>query len=149
MNMSLAQYIKRRNGIPFGSSGSLKNNLYRSFGAKNFSSFWNYWNPIFGYYLGTKVFKPLRKYFSSSAALIITFVFCGMFHDTVTSIFRWKISLFFTIWFLFMGTGVLISRYLKHNFSEKIWILRALFNLLIIGICLVLAIYFNNFLNKI
>ena len=58
--MNLSEHVKKRNGVPVGHSNSVRNNLYRSLGAKNFSAFWNFWNPIFGYYLGVKVFKPLK-----------------------------------------------------------------------------------------
>lgn len=100
--MTLSDYVKKINGVPFGHSNSLRNNLYRSLGAKNFSTFWNYWNPIFGYYLGKKIFKPLKRIFPIGLALIFTFIFCGLLHDFVTTILRKKISLFFTFWFLIM-----------------------------------------------
>ncbi|MDX1364855.1 MAG: MBOAT family O-acyltransferase, partial [Arenibacter latericius] len=120
--MTLTEYVKKRNGVPIGSSKSLRNNLYRSLGAKNFSTFWNYWNPIFGYYLGKYIFKPLKRILPVGVALLFTFIFCGMIHDAVTTIFRWKISLFFTIWFSMMGVSVLITRYFNHNFSKQIWV---------------------------
>lgn len=138
--MDLNQYIKKRNGVSIGSAGSLRNNLFRALGAKNFSTFWNYWNPIFGYYLGKFIFKPLKKTLPASISLVFTFVFCGLVHDSVTMIVRGKISMFFTIWFLFMSFAVLITRFLKHNFSKQFWIIRALINLTIIGICLVMTL---------
>lgn len=61
MNITLTDYVRKRNGVSIGSPRSLINNLYRSLGAKNFSTFWNDWNPIFGYYLGKFIFKPLKK----------------------------------------------------------------------------------------
>src|SRR5690606_32088855 len=78
--------------------------------------------------------------------LLFTFTFCGMVHDLVTTIFRGKISFFFSIWFLFMGLAVLITKSIKHNFTEQIWIIRAFINLSIISICLILTIYITNFL---
>jgi hypothetical protein len=63
--MKLSEYIKKRNGVPFGHPNSLRNNLERSLGANNFSTFWNFWNPIFGYYLGTTVSRPLKKNISN------------------------------------------------------------------------------------
>lgn len=139
--MTLTDYIKKRNGVPIGSPKSLRNNLYRSLGARNFSTFWKYWNPIFGYYLGKYVFKFLKKILPAALALLFTFIFCGMIHDTVTTIFRGKISLFFSVWFFFMGLAVLITKSLETNFSEQIWITRAVINLSIIGFCMVLTIY--------
>jgi hypothetical protein len=146
MKMTLTDYIKKRNGVSIGSSKSLRNNLYRSLGSKNFSTFWNYWNPIFGYYLGKFIFKPMKKIFPVTFSLLITFFICGLIHDTVTTIFRGEISFFFSIWFLFMGLAVLITRTLKHNFSNQVWIARAFINLSIISVCLVLTIYINKFL---
>ena len=144
--MTLTEYIKKRNGVPIGSSKSLRNNLYRSLGAKNFSAFWNYWNPIFGYYLGKFIFKPLKRIFPVNIALVFTFIFCGLIHDGVTTIFRGKISLFFTIWFSIMGLAVLITKYLNHNFKKRVWIFRALANLSIISVCLLITIYLKKFL---
>jgi len=146
MNMTLTDYIKKRNGVSIGSPKSLRNNLYRSFGSINFSTFWNYWNPIFGYYLGKFIFKPIKKIFPVAISLLFTFIICGLIHDIVTTIFRGKISFFFSIWFLFMGLAVLITRTLKNNFSRQVWIARAFINLSIISACLVLAIYTNKFL---
>lgn len=142
--MTLKEYVEKRNGVPIGHSNSLKNNLYRSLGAKNFTIFWNYWNPIFGYYLGNKIFKPLKKYVSSSLALVLTFIFCGFLHDLVTTIFRESVSIFFSIWFLFMAIAVLITKYLNHDFNETTWSVRALINVLIIGICLAFTILLFN-----
>ena len=144
--MTLTEYIKKRNGVSIGSSISLRNNLYRSLGAKNFSAFWNFWNPIFGYYLGKYIFKPLKRIFPVEIALVFTFIFSGLIHDGVTTIFRGKISLFFTFWFSIMALAVLITKYLKHNFKKRGWIFRALANLSIIGLCLLITIYLKKFL---
>ncbi|MBL3658716.1 acyltransferase [Fulvivirga sediminis] len=135
MGLSLSEYVKRRNGVAMGSSKSLRNNLYRSLGASNFSLFWNYWNPIFGYYLGNFIFKPLKKFAPVSLALILTFVFCGLIHDAVTTLLRQHISLFFTLWFFFMSLIVLLTRSLQHNFSKQTWLTRAAINIAFISIC--------------
>ncbi len=130
--MTLQEYVKKRNGVPMSSSNSLRNNLYRSLGAKSFSLFWNYWNPIFGYYLGAKIYKPLKRIFPSAISLIATFLFCGMIHDLVTTIVRGKLSLFFSIWFLIMAIFVLISKFVKQDFSDKKWLFRATSNVLVL-----------------
>jgi len=145
--MNLSEYVKRRNGVPIGQPNSLRNNLYRSLGAKNFSTFWTFWNPIFGYYLGTKVFKPLKKAFPIALALILTFVFCGLIHDLVTTLFRGNLSLSFSVWFFLMGIAVVISNYIDYDFSKKQWIFRAITNVSIIGFCAFLTILLNTFLN--
>lgn len=144
--MKLATYVKKRNGVPMGHSRSLRNNLHRSLGAKNFADFWNFWNPIFGYYLGLKVFKPLKKHIPDGFALVITFIFCGMVHDVVTTFMRGKLSLFFSAWFLLMGMAVLISKYTRYDLSNKKWLFRAFLNVAIIGLCLSLTLLLNTLL---
>jgi hypothetical protein len=142
--MNLSEYVKKRNGVPIGNSRSLSNNLGRSLGAINFPVFWNFWNPIFGYYLGTKIFKPLKRIFPIAFALILTFVFCGVIHDLVTTLFRGKVSLFFSVWFFLMGIAVLIAPYINYDLSKKQWTYRAIANVLIIVFCVLLTILFNN-----
>lgn len=144
--MNLSEYVKKRNGVPIGHSNSLRNNLYRSLGAKNFSVFWNFWNPIFGYYLGIKVFKPLKKVFPIAFALILTFVFCGLIHDLVTTLVRGKLSLFFSVWFFLMGIAVVITQYINYDLSKKQWAYRTTVNILIISLCTLLTILLNNIL---
>ncbi len=144
--MTLTEYIRKRNGVSIGSPRSLRNNLHRSLGAKNFAVFWNYWNPIFGFYLGKFIFKPIKKVFPVSVALLFTFIFCGIVHDAVTTIYRGKISFFFTIWFLLMGMAVLIVKFLNPDYSEQKWVVRAMANLSIIGICFLLTLYITKFL---
>lgn len=143
-SMTLSEYIKKRNGVPLGTPNSLSNNLHRSLGAKNFSTFWKYWNPIFGYVLGYYVFKPLRKFTSPEIALMLTFFICGLFHDLVTLLFAHKTSFLFSFWFILMAISVLISRLIKQNLFTNSWIIRASANLLIIGSTLVLAFYLKS-----
>lgn len=119
-----------------GHSKSLSNNLYRSLGAKNFATFWTYWNPIFGYYLGTFIFKPLKKVFPVWLSLIGTFLFCGALHDAVTTLVKGEISWFFTVWFFLMSLGVLLSKGLQHNFSKQPWLVRTLINGCFLGLTL-------------
>lgn len=143
--MKLSEYIKKRNGVSFGHPNSLRSNLQRSLGANNFANFWHYWNPIFGYYLGTKIFRPLKKVFPIAFSLVLTFIFCGLIHDLVTTLLRGKISLFFSVLFLLMGIVVLISKKVNYDLSNKMWIFRALINMSIIGLCF----FLTNGLNKI
>lgn len=145
--MNLPEYVKKKNGVPIGHADSLRNNLQRSLGAKNFPTFWNFWNPIFGYYLGTRIFKPVRKLFPIGFAVILTFVFCGLVHDLVTTLIRGKISLFFGVWFLIMGIVVAISKQINYDLSHEKWILRTLINLSIIAVCLLLTLYLNTVFN--
>lgn len=144
MNLKLADYIKKRNGVAMGSPKSLRNNLYRSLGSRNFASFWNYWNPIFGYYLGKYIYKPSRKFVPNAFALVITFLISGLIHDLVTSIVRGRITFFFSVWFLLMALAVIITKALKHDFNNQKWIIRVFINLGIIGSCLLITIILNK-----
>lgn len=145
--MTLGEYVKKRNGVPIGHPQSLSRNLHRSLGAKNFSSFWNYWNPIFGYYLGLNIFKPLKRFLPVSVCIILTFVFCGLIHDFVSLIIRGKTSFLFALWFLLMGLIVIITNIFKPDLAQRHWLIRALNNLSIISICLYLAYFLSRFLN--
>ncbi len=56
----------------------------RSFGASDFTRFWQYWNPFLGFFLGYFCYAPLRRFAPSSVCLIITFAGNGcLFHDLV------------------------------------------------------------------
>ncbi len=144
IKMTLTEYIRKRNGVPVGSSKSLRNNLYRSLGAKNFSTFWKYWNPVFGYYLGKYIYKPLKKRMPLTISLLFTFIFCGLVHDLVAIMYRGKTSLFFTVWFALMAVAVLMTKYLKHDFNRQKWIFRALINLSIISLCFFITFYITK-----
>lgn len=142
--MRLSEYVRKRNGVPIGHSASLRNNLIRSMGARNFPDFWSFWNPIFGFYLGKFVFKPLKKFLPVTISLILTFVFCGLIHDFVTTVIRGRLSLFFTVWFLLMGSLVGVTKIINYDLSSYNWTIRALLNVLIISVCLLLTIYLNT-----
>jgi len=144
--MNLSTYVKKRNGVPLGHGRSLQNNLYRALGAKNFATFWNFWNPIFGYYLIKYIFKPLKRIFPVALAMVLTFVFCGLVHDLVTTALRGSLSLFFSVWFLCMGTAVVVSKYINYSLSDKKWAFRAFANLSIVGGCLLLTVFLNGLL---
>ncbi|CAM4153049.1 MULTISPECIES: MBOAT family O-acyltransferase [Flavobacterium] len=137
--MNLSQYIKKRNGVPLGASNSLRNMMIRSLGAGKFSNFWKYWNPIWSYYLGKYIFKPLKIIFPPALSLLITFAFCGFLHDLVIMIIRWGFAFLLTPWFLLMGLCVIIGDYAKIDYSKFTWTIRAFINILIISSCLFIA----------
>lgn len=137
--MNLSDYVKKRNGVPLGASNSLRNMMFRSLGAGKFSKFWVYWNPIWNYYLGNYIFKPLKIIFPPALSLILTFAFCGFLHDLVIMLLRWNFELLLTPWFLLMGLCVVLGNYSKIDYSKFTWIIRASINILIISICLFIA----------
>ena len=114
--------------------------MHRSFGARSFAGFWQYWNPIFGYHLGKFVFAPLKKVFPSYAALILTFVVTGIIHDLVTMAVRHDVAFLFTPWFLFLGIGVVLGKVVRMDISEHSQGIRATIHLAYLGGCLALAI---------
>jgi len=137
--LNLSDYIKKRNGVPLGASNSLRNMMIRSLGAGKFSNFWKYWNPIWSYYLGKYIFKPLKIILPPDLSLLITFAFCGFIHDLVIMIIRWDFALLLTPWFLLMGLCVIIGDYAKIDYSKFTWVIRASINILIISSCLLIA----------
>ena len=92
---SLSEHVRLRNGVPLGAPGSLFNMLNRSLGAKSFAAFWQYWNPIWGYYLTYKVFLPAKNIFPAGLALLFTFAVSGALHDLAVMIVKWKPIFFF------------------------------------------------------
>ena len=137
--MTLSDYVEKRNGVPLGHNDSLKNMMTRSLGAGNFAAFWKYWNPIWSYYLGKYIFKPLKNILPPAVSLMLTFVFCGFIHDVVIMLIRWDFVLIFTPWFLIMSVSLVISESINLDYSKLAWIYRALINIAIIGISFILA----------
>ena len=126
--VSLAQYVKKRNGGPLGASGSMRNMLFRAFGARSFQVFWRHWNPIWGYYLSRDIMRPLANFLPISLATLVTFLVSGALHDIAVSIIKWKIVLFFTPWFGLMGLVVIVSKAVGLSYGQVSWPIRALTN---------------------
>ena len=126
--LSLAQYVKKRNGVPLGASDSMKNMLSRSFGASSFPVFWRYWNPIWGDYLSRNVMRPVANFLPISLATFITFLVSGALHDIAVSIIKWKTIFFFTPWFGLMGFMVIGSKGVGISYGHVSWPVRALIN---------------------
>ena len=142
--LTLAQYVQRRNGVPLGHADSLKNMLYRSFGASSFAIFWQYWNPIWGYGLGKYIHIPLRRFLPAGLALVLTFVVSGGIHDLVVMALRQSFVFLLTPWFFLLGLGVLLGKAMKMDLSKYSWLARAVVNLAYILLCLKLAVMIRN-----
>lgn len=126
--LSLAQYVKKRNGVPMGASHSMRNMLSRSFGAKSFPVFWQHWNPVWSYYLSRNVMRPLVTFLPITLATFITFLVSGALHDLVVSIIKWKTVVFFTPWFGLMGLIVIVSKTAGISYGHFMWPIRAALN---------------------
>jgi hypothetical protein len=140
----MGEYIRRRNGVPIGAPGSLRNMLHRSVGARSFAVFWQYWNPVFGYTLGRFVFSPSKRVLPRAIALVFTFVVCGAVHDLVTTLVRGSLAFLFTPWFFFLGLGVVAGRFVHMDLGRFPWVVRALTNFAYVTACLGLALFVRS-----
>ena len=142
--ITLSEHVRKRNGVPLGAKGSMKNMLERSFGAGSFHLFWRYWNPIWGYYLSRNVMKPLRQYFSAGVATILTFAVSGAAHDLAVAIIKWDAILFFTPWFAFMGIIVVVTNKFGISYARYNWLTRMIVNFAFVSGSLGLMILFRS-----
>jgi hypothetical protein len=138
--LTLSEYVRRRNGVALGAPSSLKNMMARSLGARSFAVFWQYWNPIWGYYLAKKVYSPLSQFLSSAQALIATFLVSGLIHDLAVTLILGTPVFICTPWFFFLGLGVMVGKIMGMNLSHYSWVARATVNTLYLAACLGLAL---------
>ena len=138
-SLTLAQYVKRRNGVALGGKGALTKMFARSLGASTFAGFWQYWNPIWGYYLGKLVFTPLKAKIPIFLAIILTFTISGFIHDIAIMLVTWKVSYLLTVWFTLMGLFVVLLDKSTISYQQWAWILRAIANFSIVAFCYFLA----------
>ena len=143
-HISLSAYVKKRNGVPLGASGSMRNMIQRSLAADSFYLFWRYWNPIWGYYLSRNVMKPLSVFLPIWLATILTFAVSGGLHDLAVTLVKWRVTFFFTPWFVLMGILVVASKTFSISYGAYHWSIRALLNITIIGICLLPILVFER-----
>ena len=125
---TLSEYVKRKNGLPIGAKGSLSNMLNRSLGADSFAKFWQYWNPIWGYYLGKFIYAPLKPHIGKGGATLATFTASGVLHDLAVMLLKWKLFFHITPWFFLMGLSVLITSKFQFRYKKLPWLARALIN---------------------
>lgn len=138
--MSLAEYVRLRNGVPLGHPDSLRNMLHRSLGAGSFGEFWQYWNPIWSYGLGKYVYLPLLAVAPPFVALLLTFIVSGGIHDAVMIVARGSAIFLFTPWFFILAVGVIMGRAVNLELSHRSWLVRAAVNLSYLSVCLALTL---------
>jgi hypothetical protein len=138
--LTLSEYVRRRNGVPLGARGALTNMLQRSLGARSFASFWRYWNPIFGYCLGKYVYAPLKTIFPIYVSLVLTFVVSGFVHDLVIMAVSRNLAFVFTPWFFFLGVGVVLGHLMNMDLARYKWSVKATIHLAYLGGGLMLAL---------
>ena len=136
--MTLEEYIEYRTGTKEVSK-IVRNMLLKPFMASSLRSFWNYWNPGYGYFLLYYCYKPLRSLLPDGLSLLITFIICGILHDVIYIIpmmiqNNGNIPIpFVTVWFVLIGVGILITDYFRINFNRIRPIVRPLLHLGFLG----------------
>ncbi len=147
---SLAAYVERRLGA--GTPGQQLGSMFRrSFGAGTLAEFWRYWNPVYGYFLYYRCYRPLRRWLTRGPALLLTFAASGfLLHDLP---FGWWVRLlrtgslplpFVSLWFVLIGIGVLLAEALRINDAGKPLRIRIALNSLAILLPLAIALWLNS-----
>ncbi|MDP8202261.1 MAG: MBOAT family O-acyltransferase [Candidatus Tenebribacter burtonii] len=125
----------------------LKSMFVKAFRAKTAKEFWNYWNPVFGYFMLFYFYKPLTNKVPRAIRVIATFTVSGFFlHDLLLWWpFCWMIAYkthfpLGTVWFLFLAIIMLILE--KKGFSTERYSpeIRVLTNFIYISIALGLTL---------
>jgi len=144
LELSLADYVKRRNGVALGAAGSMRNMLRRAFTANTFAGFWRYWNPIWGYYLAKYVMKPLSGVLPQWLATLLTCLVSGLLHDLAVALVRGQLGWLFSCWFLMMGLLVVTSSALKWSLAPQHPLQRVCCHLMSLGISFYLARWLSS-----
>ena len=107
--ITLTQYLNHRLGAT--PKEQANNFLAKPFGAISLAEFWQYWNPVWNYYLYYCCYKPFRKYLPRWLCLLLTFFICGLVHDLPFGLLSYATAgrlPFFTITLFFTLNGVLV-----------------------------------------
>lgn len=83
---TFAEYQRRRLGRRGPQWHQIVRMVGRSFGAPTFAAFWRYWNPLFGYYLYYRCYRPLIRIIPRPMAVIATFAASGVVHDLFATV---------------------------------------------------------------
>jgi len=132
--ITLERYLKYRLGSEYKVNpiGAM---LRRSFGASSYTAFWQYWNPVYGYYLYRFCYRPLRSILPRIPSVIFTFAVCGfVLHDMpfgwlILAIVTGKFPFpFVTIWFTMIGISVTVSEAAHMDLKGSSFLTRSLVN---------------------
>jgi len=140
-DITLSEYVLKRNGEPLGAKGSLLKNLENSLGAESNVLFWKYWNPIWGFYLSKYIYLPLNRYLPKSIASMVTFGASGALHDLAIGLLGLGWQNFLTIWFVMMGVFMNISKSLDISYSRFGFFIRVVINISSIATCFFLTTF--------
>lgn len=131
--MNLEEYTYYRTGSTKVSM-IIRNMFFKPFVSPSFRSFWKYWNPTWGYYLLFYCYKPVKTIFPHWAALIITFLISGLFHDVIYILPMMMKEVkfvfpFITVWFFIISIGILLTEYLHTDLKKTNLMFRPIFHL--------------------
>ncbi|MGI2259220.1 acyltransferase [Shewanella sp. GXUN23E] len=133
-SLTLAQYVKKRTGVPLGAKGSMQAMLTKSLGAGSFAGFWRHWNPVWSYYLSRFVMRPLHNVLPFWLSVILTFAVSGALHDAAVILVKWQPIFLFTPWFSLMGLMVVVLSALNINYQSQSIPVRMLINVTLISV---------------
>jgi D-alanyl-lipoteichoic acid acyltransferase DltB (MBOAT superfamily) len=136
--LSFAQYMTVRLGARGGSTAWF-NFFIKPFGAASFAEFWRLWNPVYGYFLYFYSYRPLSRLLPRWAALMTTFIACGLvLHDLPAwAVTRRVLPPGATIAFILFGLGVVLSEVLHMDLSRWPFLGRAMVNAGYLASCVV------------
>src|SRR5689334_14620691 len=119
--ITLTEYINYR----LGNTPQVQaaNFLSKPFGAKSLTEFWQYWNPVWGYYLFYKCYRPLKRHFPRSISMFLTFLVCGLIHDLPFALAAYLTKgkpplLTITTFFALIGLLVIVTEKMKLEFTN-------------------------------
>jgi len=125
----------------------LKSMFVKAFEAKSAKEFWNYWNPVFGYFMLFYFYKPLTNKVPRAIRVIATFTVSGFFlHDLLLWWpFCWMIAYkthfpFGTVWFIFLAIIMLLLEKIGFNTEKYSPGIRVLTNLGYLSVALGLTL---------
>ncbi|MCF7858521.1 MAG: hypothetical protein K9N07_04240 [Candidatus Cloacimonetes bacterium] len=145
-NKTLKHYIQLRLGRgPYFKI--IRSMFIKAFKAKSVREFWNYWNPVFGYYMLFYFYKPLSKKVPRTFRVVATFAVSGfLLHDLL---FWWPFCWLFafknhfplgTVWFVFLAIIMLFMEKIGFNTKKFTTGIRILSNLAYLVFSLMLTL---------
>jgi hypothetical protein len=82
------------------------NVLVRPLAAPSLAEFWRRWNPVWGFFLSTWVYRPARRVLPHPAAVMATFMASGLVHNLLAAVLSHCLNPFVTVWFQWSGTTI-------------------------------------------
>jgi hypothetical protein len=116
--LGLSAYLTRLLGKSPGEQA--RTWLKRTWAAPDVTTFWRYWNPVYGYVLDRCIYRRLRRVVPRPFAMWLTFVACGfLLHDLIGWLLARHLRLpEMTLLFAIFGSVAVASEVLGANWSR-------------------------------